>query len=113
MHRYYHLVGPNGLATSDAAWAALLQPGAAPGLKFVTTAVSMARDDPKCFPLREEGSDSCRGLFDKVPPLGAGSETKLGRCNMCSRSPSVRFTTRFFRCASRAHKVDLRVEPSA
>ena len=40
---YYHLCGRNGLAMSDSAWAALLEPDAAPGVKIVITSTAVGR----------------------------------------------------------------------
>ena len=61
---YYKLCGRNGLATIDSAWAALLRPGAKPGVtKFVTTSVACGRNHPKCFStFGKEGE--CQGYHD-------------------------------------------------
>ena len=60
---YYHLCGRNGLAVSDSAWAALLEPDAKPGLKVVITSNAVGRDDPGCFPI--DASKACSGFHDK------------------------------------------------
>lgn len=42
---YRHLTGRYSLSATDAAWAALLAPDAAPGLSFCTTGLTIATDD--------------------------------------------------------------------
>ena len=85
---YYHLIGNNGLATTDSTWAALLDPAAAPGMKFVTTANSIARDDPNCFPIDDQASKSCRGVHEKLI-VGGGADTRYAY--ELKPSPVVKF----------------------
>ena len=72
---YYHLLGQNGLATTDPSWAVLLQPDVAPGLKFVTTANAVARNDPQCFPLSDTTHKACKGVHEKYI-VGGGTNTQ-------------------------------------
>lgn len=94
---YYHLIGANGLATTDSTWGVLLDPNAKPGLRFVTTINALARDDPKCFPPDANASilrgvNVCMGCHEKLIAGYGGTETRY--VYSLIPSPVVRFISK-------------------
>lgn len=86
---YYHLLGQNGLATNDAAWAALLAPSAGPGTTTVLTSPAIGRDDAACFPA---SNGTCRGYHDKYI-VGVAGDSKTQYTHILSPSPVVHFVS--------------------
>ena len=88
---YYKLCGRNGLSTVDAAWAALLQPGVAPGTSFLTSSMSVGRCHPNCFP-PWGAQKECKGFHD----MFIGGKTPAGETlylfDLCI-SPVIKFVS--------------------